>query len=305
MSVRVGDLRLKNPVVAASGTFGTGLELAAYVDPSSLGAVTVKSLSAFPWEGNSPPRLKMTPAGMLNSVGLQNPGVDAWIRDTYPKLESTGATVIASIWGRSDDEFGSAAESIARQTEVAAIEVNLSCPNLESASEVFAHSIDATTRVVRAVSGAIPSGGPIVLAKLSPNTPDLVAIAESAVEAGADGLTLINTVIGMSIDPVSGSPATARVPSGLSGPAIRPIAVRCVYEVATSIPGIPIIGTGGVTDGNSAVELMRAGAAAVGIGTASFFDPKATKKIAGQLRKFCEQNGVRKICELTGSGLTN
>lgn len=301
LCVELGNLRLKNPVVAASGTFGTGMDLAAYVDPADLGAVTVKSLSVFPWEGNSPPRLKTTPGGMLNSVGLQNPGIAAWTRDTYPKLEETGATIIASVWGRNPGEFAEAASEISRTTSVRALELNLSCPNIESASAMFAHSAALTVEVIRQVRAALSDRDITLLAKLSPNTSELVSIARAAVDAGVDGLTLINTVLGMSIDPASGRLSTSRVPAGLSGPAIRPVAIRWVHEVTAALPGVAVIGTGGVTDGGSAVEMMRAGATAVGVGTASFFDPRATKKIVAQLRAFCRRYGVARIADLTGA----
>lgn len=301
LCVELGTLRLKNPVVAASGTFGTGMDLAAYVDPADLGAVTVKSLSVFPWEGNSPPRLKTTPGGMLNTVGLQNPGVDAWIRSSYPKLAATGATIIASVWGRNPGEFAEAASQILRTTDVRALELNLSCPNVESTSDMFAHSAALTIEVIRQVRAALSDRDITLLAKLSPNTTELVAIAKAAVDAGADGLTLINTVLGMSIEPASGRLSTSRAPAGLSGPAIRPIAVRCVHEVTAALPGVAVIGTGGVSDGESAVEMMRAGASAVGVGTASFFDPRATKKIVAQLRAFCRRYGVARIADLTGA----
>ncbi|RIK10159.1 MAG: dihydroorotate dehydrogenase [Acidobacteria bacterium] len=301
LSVELGGLNLKNPVVAASGTFGTGMDLAAYVNPADLGAVTVKSLSAFPWEGNAPPRLKTTPGGMLNTVGLQNPGIDAWSRSEYPELAETGATIIASVWGRSPGEFAEAASLVSRMTDIRAIELNLSCPNLESSSSMFAHSSLLTGEVIRVVRAAIPDRDITLLAKLSPNTTELVSVATAAVEAGADALTLINTVLGMSIDPSSGRLSTSRAPAGLSGPAIRPIAVRCVHEVATALPDVPVIGTGGVTDGESAVEMMRAGATAVGVGTASFFDPRATTKIVTQLQAFCRRHRVTRVSELTGA----
>lgn len=301
LCVELGNLKLKNPVVAASGTFGTGLDLAAYVDPAELGAVTVKSLSVFSWEGNASPRLKPTPGGMLNSVGLQNPGVEAWVRDTYPKLAKTGATIIASIWGRNPDDFAEAASQISRTTDVRALELNLSCPNIESASDMFAHSASLTIEVIRQARAALSDQEITLLAKLSPNTTELVSIAKAAVDAGADGLTLINTVLGMSIDAASGRLSTSRAPAGLSGPAIRPIAVRCVHEVTAALPGVSVIGTGGVSDGGSAVEMMRAGATAVGVGTASFFDPRATKKIVAQLRAFCRRHGVARIADMTGA----
>lgn len=300
LSVELAGLSLKNPVVAASGTFGTGLEMTSYVDPASLGAVTVKSLSANPWAGNASPRLTPTPAGMLNSVGLQNPGVKQWMASILPGLRDAGATVIASIWGRSIDEFAEAARLMSLADGVAALEINLSCPNLESSSEMFAHSAAATSGVVDAVAREFSGSGRPIIAKLSPNTIELIRIAQAAVEAGAAALTLVNTVIGMRIDPETRRPKLARSPSGLSGPAIRPIAVKCVYEVATALPGVPIIGTGGVSDGSSAIEMMLAGANCVGVGTATFYDPRATTKIVDAIRRWCASHDIDRVAELTG-----
>lgn len=303
LSVAIGRLRLKNPVVAASGTFGTGLELARYVNPGELGAVTVKSLSIEAWEGNPPPRLTTAPAGMLNSVGLQNPGIDAWINESLPGLRACGATIIVSVWGRSVDEFGEAIQRLACEKGIGAIELNLSCPNLESASEMFSHSIEATAEVTRAAAMAISGSDIVLLAKLSPNTLELVEIARAAVQSGAEGLTLVNSVLGMRIDPITGEPALSHSPCGLSGPAIRPIAIRCVYEVSKAMPEVSIIGTGGVTDGQSAIEMMRAGATAIGVGTASFYDPRATKKVLRQVQQFCKKRRIASVEDLIGPGV--
>lgn len=297
--VFIGSLRLANPIVAASGTFGTGTELKRFVNPADLGAVTVKSLSAFPWGGNSAPRLTPTPAGMLNAVGLQNPGVTAWLEKSLPQLRASGATVIASIWGRTVEEFAEAAALLIRAEGVAAVEVNLSCPNLESASQMFAHSSAATTGAIEAVARELAGTEKLLLAKLSPNTTDIVQIARAAIGGGANALTLVNTLIGMKIAPGTARPILARSPSGLSGPAIRPIAVRCVYEVSRALPDTPIIGTGGVVDGASAAEMMAAGASAVGVGTATFFDPCATVKIRDDLVAWCRRHSVREVAALT------
>jgi dihydroorotate dehydrogenase (NAD+) catalytic subunit len=301
LSVRVGPIELPNPIVAASGTFGHGDEVAALCDPRGLGAVTVKSLAAFAWEGNAPVRVTEGPGGgMLNSIGLAGPGVDAWIANDLPALEARGARVLASIWGRSIEDYAAAAAPLkAVADRLLAVEVNLSCPNVEARHEVFAHAPEttraATTAVVDALGGALP-----VVAKLSPNVTDLVAIARTALDAGAAGLTLVNTVMALAIDVETRRPRLGAGGGGLSGPPIKPIAVRAVRDVTTAIPGTPIIGTGGVTSGRDAVEMLLAGASAVGVGTATFADPRATLRIAAELRDWCAQHGVRRVHDLVG-----
>ncbi|MFN8036027.1 MAG: dihydroorotate dehydrogenase [Acidimicrobiia bacterium] len=298
--VRVGPLELANPIVAASGTFGHGDELARLCDPGKLGAVTVKSLAPFPWEGNPAPRLHLTPAGMINSVGLQGPGVDAWLEHELPALRARGAVVIASIWGRTIDDFATAAGTLTRaRGEIAAVEVNVSCPNVEDRSRMFSHDADATAAVIRAVVGA--AGGMPVLAKLSPNVTALVEIAAAAVDGGATALTLINTVMGLSIDPETRRPSLGAGGGGVSGPAIKPVALRAVADVHRAFPAVPIVGTGGVTSGVDAVERMLAGASAVGVGTASFLDPRATVRIARELVDWCAHHGVARVADLTGA----
>lgn len=301
MTVRLGGLTLSNPVVAASGTYGHGDEVARLGDPSHFGAVTVKSVSADPWPGNPSPRVHETPSGMINSVGLQNPGIEVWRDTELPALLARGATVIASIWGRTVDEFRRAAKGIAdagRSGHVAAVEVNVSCPNLEDRSEMFAHSPEGTRAAVAAAAEAL--GETPVFAKLSPNVTDLRAVAGAALEAGATGLTLINTVMGMAIDPESGRFRLGAGGGGLSGPAIRPVAVRAVYEVSRAYPGTPIIGTGGVGKAEDAVEMLLAGASAVGVGTATFRDPRAPEKIARGLERWCARHGVERVTDLVG-----
>lgn len=299
-TVRLGDLELPNPIVAASGTFGQGTEVARLCPPDRLGAVTVKSLSPFPWEGNPPPRLHPAPAGMLNSVGLQNPGVATWIADELPGLREMGARVIVSIWGHNVDDFARAAQMLApARAELVAIEVNVSCPNLDDRAHMFAHSADATTIVTRAVvehAGDLP-----VFVKLSPNHTDVREIATAALDGGATGLTLVNTVMGLAIDADTRRPALGNTYGGLSGPAIKPVALRAVHEVATAHPTVPIIGTGGVTVGTDAVEMLLAGAMAVGVGTATFRDPRACLHVLGELVRWCERHGVLRVADLTGA----
>lgn len=299
-STKLGPITLPNPIVAASGTYGHGDEVARLGDPSKLGAVTVKSLSPFPWPGNPAPRVYATPSGMLNSVGLQNPGVEHWREHELPALRARGARVIASIWGRTVEDFAVAASCIAAVSDqLVAIEVNVSCPNLEDRSRMFAHSPEATAAAVRAV--VEHAGGLPVFTKLSPNVDDLCEIACFAVDAGATGLTLVNTVMGASIDIERRRFRLGAGGGGLSGSAIHPVAVRCVYEVARAMPGTPIIGTGGVTRASDAVEMLLAGASAVGVGTATFRDPRAAEKIALCLVRWCARHGVERVADLIGA----
>jgi dihydroorotate dehydrogenase (NAD+) catalytic subunit len=301
LAVDLGPVHLANPVVAASGTFGHGAEVAELCDPRGLGAVTVKSVAAFPWSGNPPLRVTEAPAGgMLNSVGLPGPGVDAWIEHDLPGLEARGATVIASIWGRSVEEYAAAARPLKTVAHrIAALEVNLSCPNVEARNDVFAHSADATNKAVRAVVESIGDALP-TLAKLSPNVTDLVSIARAAIDAGAIGLTLINSVMGLAIDADTRTARLGAGGGGYTGAPIKPIALRAVWEVSRALPGVPIIGTGGVTTGRDAIEMMLAGATAVGVGTATFADPRATLRIVDEMYEWCAAHRVERTRELIG-----
>ena len=299
MAVSVGTVPLANPVMTASGTAGHGVELAPYLDLASLGAVVVKSLHAEPWPGNPPLRVHETTAGMINSVGLQGPGVEAWLDDDLPALVATGARVVASIWGRSVDEYRRAADLLAAAPpEVVAVEVNLSCPNTESGRDLFAHSVDAT----RAVLGATAGCGRPRWAKLSPNTSHLTDIAIAAHAAGAEAVTLVNTVLGMAIDPETRRFRLGSGPrgGGLSGPAIHPVAVRAVYDVHQAAPDLPIVGGGGVARGADAAELLLAGATAVQVGTATFADPRAPARVLGELARWAARQGATRIDELIG-----
>ncbi len=300
MASRLGPIVLPNPVVAASGTFGHGDELAELTDPAALGAVTVKSLSPEPWAGNPPLRVCPTPAGMLNAVGLQNPGVAVWRDRELPTLRARGARVIASVWGHHVDDFAAAAAALAGvRDELVALEVNVSCPNLDDQEHMFAHSAGATAAATSAVVAEID---PLpVFTKLSPNTPELVDIAGAALEAGAAGLTLVNTVRGLAIDTETRRPRLGIGGGGLSGPAIKPIALRTVWDVSRALPGTAIIGTGGVESGVDAVEMLLAGASAVGVGTATFHDPRATTRIIDELEDWCARRGVHAVAELVGA----
>jgi dihydroorotate dehydrogenase (NAD+) catalytic subunit len=296
--VRLGDLELPNPIVTASGTYGHGAEVARLDDASRLGAITAKSVSATPWEGKPAPRLHMTAAGMLNAVGLQGPGVAAWVEQDVPALRAVGARVIASIWGRSVEEFACAARLLApARDDLVAVEVNVSCPNLERRSEMFAHDPDATADAIRAVVD-VGLGLP-VFAKLSPNVTDLTVIARAAVDAGATGLTLVNTVMGLLVDAETRRPVLGGGGGGLSGPAIKPVALRAVHDVTSALPGIPV--TGGVQSGVDAVEMLLTGATAVGVGTASFFDPHAPHRVLDELIAWCASHGVERVSDLVGA----
>jgi len=268
MAVRIGSVELPNPVMTASGTAGYSTELGSYMDLASLGAIVTKSLSPFAWAGNPAPRVVGTAAGMLNAVGLQNPGVSEWAEHELPRLARTGARVVASIWGRTVADYATAAAALAG-AGLTALEVNVSCPNLEGRGQMFACDPSATADAI----GASAAAGVPVWAKLTPNVTDLVEIAEAAVSAGAEALTLINTVFGMSIDPATAQP---------------------------TLGGVPIVGVGGVAKGEHAVELMAAGACAVQVGTASFWDPRAPRNVLDELRRWCERHGVRSAVSLTG-----
>ena len=267
--VVIGSVTLPNPVMTASGTAGHADELARYIDLSALGAVVVKSLLPEPWPGNDPPRVHAVDGGMFNRVGLQGPGIEAWLEDDLPRLRRTGARVVASIWGRTVEDYSKGAHML-RGADIVAVEVNLSCPNTHAGRELFAHDPVATEEVMDATSAC----GVPRWAKLSPNTDRTVEVAGAARRGGAEAVTLINTVFAM---------ASGR-PGGLSGPAIHPIAVRTVHDVHLAHPDLPIIGVGGVRDATTAKELLMAGAVAIQVGTATFADPRAAAKVLDGLR---------------------
>ena len=295
----VGSVSLPNPVLTASGTAGHGAELGAYLDLAELGAVVVKSLAAFPWPGNPAPRVTETPAGMLNSVGLQGPGVAAWVDTVLPDLVDRGARVVASIWGRSVDDYASAAAALAGAPGVIAVEINVSCPNIEDRSRMFAHSPSATAAAVAATAAC----GVPRWAKLSPNVADVVDIAGAALGAGAETLVLVNTVLGMALDPARRAYRLGSGPGGggLSGPAIRPLAVRAVHDCRAAFPHAGIVGVGGVCRGVDAAELLVAGADAVEVGTATFRDPRAPVKVLAGLERWCRRHGVGAVRDLVGT----
>jgi dihydroorotate dehydrogenase (NAD+) catalytic subunit len=295
LSTTVGAVSLRSPILTAAGTSGYGDELAGYGDLRALGAVVVKSLAAFAWEGNVAPRVAASGAHMLNSVGLAGPGVASWRATYLPGLQERGCDVVASIWGRTVAEFSDAAEAM-RGANVVAMEVNASCPNLESRSTIFAHSALATAEIVRAAKVA---GLPIWI-KLSPNTPDLVAIADAALDAGADALVLANTVLGLGIDIEARRTSLGNGGGGVSGPGILPVALRCVYECRAAFPDTPIVGVGGVSRGEDAVAMIMAGANAVEVGTATFADPRAPWHVQRGLDRWMRAHDVSRVGDLMG-----
>lgn len=297
LSVEVGSVRLPNPVMTASGTAGHGAELGAYVDLAGLGAVVVKSLSAEPWPGNPPLRVHHTPAGMINSVGLQGPGVGAWLADDLPQLIDAGARVVVSIWGRTVDEYRAAAEAVAAAPpEVVAVEVNLSCPNL-SGHGIFAQSAADSAAVIEAAAVCRRPRW----AKLTALVTDLPAIAGAVLDAGAEALTLINTVPGLVVDLEGRRPVLGGGPGGVSGPAIHPVAVKAVSDCRVAHPHASIIGVGGIATGTDAVEMMMAGADAIQVGTATFADPRSVAKVLHQLESWCVDQGISRVADLTGA----
>ncbi len=296
LAVDIGPLKLKNPVTTASGTFGYGEEYSKYFDLSRLGAVTVKGLSLRPIAGNPPPRLCETPSGMLNAIGLQNVGIEEFVHKKLPFLRKYDIKVIANIFGNTIEEYEAVAARLDRAEGVHAVEVNISCPNVKKGGMAFGTDLDATYDVLRAVRGA--TGLPVI-AKLSPNVTDVVPFAEKAAQAGVDGLSLINTLLGMAIDIKTRRPRLANVTGGLSGPAIRPVAVRIVWQVHKAV-GLPIIGMGGIMIAGDAIEFILAGATAVAVGTANFVDPTAAPDVVDGISKYLVENGIDDIRHLVG-----
>jgi len=299
LTVNLGKLTLKNPVVTASGTFGYGMEYLEYCPPEKLGAIAVKGISIFPWEGNKTPRTAEVFGGMLNSIGLQNPGVEKFINDPnyLPALRERGATVIVNIWGRTIDDYKNVAEILDRNSAgIAAIEINISCPNIKEGGIAFGTDLHLAQEVVSAVRSvtSLP-----LMTKLSPNVTKITDFAKAVVDAGTDIVSLINTLIGMAIDIKTHKPKIASVMGGFSGPAIKPVALRMVYEVAKAID-VPIIGMGGISSSEDAIEFLLAGADAIAIGTAIFADPQAPLKIIDGINNYLDINGYNNVSEIVG-----
>jgi dihydroorotate dehydrogenase (NAD+) catalytic subunit len=296
LSVELGKLRLPFPTLMGSGCYGSGEEFAGVADLSKIGAIVLKSVTREPRMGNPTPRLVQTPAGMLNAIGLQNPGIDWYLDHDVAKFADRPCTVIGSVAGFSVDDYAYVCERLAARPEIAAIEVNISCPNVAAEGETFACDPNLTGKVVRAVRATTDK--PIIV-KLSPNVTDIAAIAREAQAAGADALAVINTVRGMAIDVERWTPRLGNVTGGLSGPAIRPIAVLAVYEVARAVT-IPIVGQGGIETVSDALEFFLAGASAISIGTANFTDPRVPERILDGLREYLIRRGLTSLRDIVG-----
>lgn len=297
MRVRIGSMELRNPVMTASGTFGSGKEYAEFIDLARLGAVVTKGVSLEPWAGNESPRIAETPSGMLNSIGLQNPGVEAFCANDLAWLAGRDVPVVVNVSGHSVEEYAAVATRLDGQAAVAALEVNISCPNVDAGGMAFGTSCPAAASVVKAVRAATTK---TLIVKLSPNVTDIAEIARAVEAEGADAVSLINTLLGMSIDTRTFRPTLARGVGGLSGPAVRPVAVRMVWQVAHAVD-VPVIGMGGIMCAEDAVEFMLAGATAVAVGTANFIDPMATVAVVDGLERFCADRRVARVSDLTGA----
>ncbi len=300
MSAKIGSLILRNPVMTASGTFGSGREYARFVDLEKLGALVTKGVSLRPWRGNSSPRIAETASGMLNSIGLQNPGVEVFCERDLAWLADIDVPVIVNVSGHSVEEYVAVIERLEREKSVAAYEVNISCPNVDAGGMAFGTECAPAAEVTRACRRA--SSRPLIV-KLSPNVTDVAAIAKAVESEGADAVSLINTLLGMSIDASTRRPRLARVVGGLSGPAVKPVALRMVWQVAAAVR-VPVVGMGGIMSAEDAVEFLLAGATAVAIGTANFVDPASTTRILSGLEAYCRDNAVERVADLTGALVT-
>lgn len=299
LEVNLGGMILKNPITVASGTFGYGVEYEPYVDIASLGAVIVKGTTLEPRMGNPPPRICETPSGMLNAIGLENPGVEAFINQHLPVLRSRNATVIVNIAGNTVEEYAELAKILDPQPGITGLELNISCPNVKKGGLQFGTDPEMVQEVMAAVKSqtSLP-----VMAKLSPNVTDIVAIARAAQQGGADCLSLINTLLGMAIDIEHRKPILANTFGGLSGPAIKPVALRMVYQVASEVP-LPIMGVGGISSTRDVIEFLMAGATAVSLGTANFVNPLVTREVLAGLKDYMERCHITSIKELIGTAL--
>ena len=296
LSVNLGGLAMKNPVTTASGTFAAGMEYSDFVDVSALGAVTTKGVSLNGWEGNASPRIAEVPSGMLNSIGLQNPGVAHLKSEELPWLREQGATTIVNVSGHSFDEYMQVIEAL-EDAPVDAYEVNISCPNVDAGGMTLGTHVPSVEKVVSLCREA--TSRPLIV-KLTPNVTDITEIARAAVASGADAISLINTLLGMAIDAKRRRPVLARVVGGFSGPAVKPAALRMVWQCSKAV-SVPILGMGGVTTGTDAVEFMLAGATAVAVGTANFMNTQATVDVIDGIIDYCEKQGVNDVNDLIGA----
>lgn len=297
MSVSIGSLELANPVMTASGTFASGREYADFIDLSRLGAVVTKGVSLDPWTGNPTPRIAETPSGMLNSIGLQNPGVETFCEKDLAYLAELSIPVIVNVSGHSVEEYASVVRRLEQHGRPDAYEINISCPNVDEGGMTFGVACAPAARVIAACRAETSK---VLIAKLSPNVTDVVEIARAVVDAGADAVSLINTLLGMSIDAATFRPRLARIVGGLSGPAIKPVALRMVWQVSSAVE-VPVIGMGGIMDSEDAAEFMLAGAHAVAVGTANFVDPTSAVRIIDGLIEFCHARGIDRVAALTGA----
>lgn len=298
-STKIGSKRFSNPIFTASGCASSGQELSQFFPLTELGAVVTKSIMTKARTGRATPRMAETPSGMLNSIGLQGPGIDTFLENDIPWLIENNARIVVSIAGETVEEYGVLARRLRAVSGISAVEVNISCPNVENRGQVFSCHPDTSTAVIESVRRNIGGELPII-AKLSPDVTDIVAIAKAAIDAGVDGLALINTLLGMVIDTNSMKPKLAGKTGGLSGPAIRPVAVRAIYQVHQAFPNIPIVGMGGVATGRDAFELVLAGASAVSIGTASFGNPTAAVQVKNELADLLTQKGFNDFRDAIG-----
>lgn len=296
LAVNLGGLAMKNPITTASGTFAAGMEYSDFVDVSALGAVTTKGVSLNGWEGNASPRIAEVPSGMLNSIGLQNPGVAHLKSEELPWLREQGATTIVNVSGHSFDEYVQVIEAL-EEAPVDAYEVNISCPNVDAGGMTLGTHVPSVEKVVSLCREA--TSRPLIV-KLTPNVTDITEIARAAEASGADAISLINTLLGMAIDVKRRRPVLARVVGGFSGPAVKPVALRMVWQCSKAV-SVPILGMGGVTTGADAVEFMLAGATAVAVGTANFMNPQATVDVIDGIIDYCEEQGVNDVNDLIGA----
>jgi dihydroorotate dehydrogenase (NAD+) catalytic subunit len=296
LGVKIAGLNMKNPVLTASGTFGYGLEFADLIDLNKLGGFIVKGTTLNPREGNDYPRMAETPSGMLNAVGLQNGGVDHFIHETYPQIANLDTNVIVNVSGATVDDYVAVCERLSQLKNIEAIEVNISCPNVKQGGMAFGTTCAGAAQVTEAVRKA---WNRTLIVKLSPNVTDITEIAKAVEGAGADSVSLINTMLGMAIDVERQRPCLSTITGGLSGPAVRPIAVRMVWQVSKAV-NIPIIGLGGIMNADDALQFIMAGATAIQVGTANFVDPTATIKIIEGMQDYCQRHGVSDINDLRG-----
>ena len=297
LNVNIGSLSLKNPVLTASGTFGYGIEFSDFIDLERLGGFIVKGTTLEPRQGNDYPRMAETPSGMLNAVGLQNKGVDYFIDHIYPEIRHLDSKIIVNVSGATPDDYAEVCRRIAERTSIEAVEINISCPNVKQGGMAFGTTTAGASQVTKAVRAAFPG---MVIVKLSPNVTDVTEIARAVEAEGADAVSLINTLMGMAIDVERMRPCLSTVTGGLSGPAVRPVAVRMVWQTAKAV-SIPVIGLGGIMTGRDALEFILAGATAVEIGTANFIDPAVTVKVIEYIEEFCDRHVVKDINELIGA----